>query len=135
MDDRLHDAASTRAVAEDVLADFRCHDAAAVRANFALCSMLGDLYLDRRKVADVAFFFRHDRLIGQITAAFRAGVERDRHAEIGVFALEQCLPGVAGLATGFAPRIFGAEGFGFAPESIAGGRLAAVGAVFIETIF
>jgi hypothetical protein len=54
------------------------------------------------------------------------------HVEIGFFALEQCLPGMAGLTAGFTPRIFGAEGFGFALGFIAGGRLAAVGAIFIE---
>ena len=41
---------------------------------------------------------------------------------------------MTGLATGFASGVFGTEGFG-AFESVAGGWFAAVGTVFVETLF
>lgn len=46
----------------------------------------------------------------------------------------QGLAGVSGLASWFAPAVCGTLRFG-SLESVAGGRLAAVGAVFSETFF
>lgn len=42
---------------------------------------------------------------------------------------------MARLTTGFASGVFRTEGFGFALETITGGRLTAVGAVFVEALF
>ena len=46
----------------------------------------------------------------------------------------KCLAGMAGLAAGFASGVFGAQGFS-SLQAVAGGWLAAVGAVLVEALF
>jgi hypothetical protein len=55
--------------------------------------------------------------------------------DVREWALMKGLAGVTRLAAGFASGVFTPQGFGFALQSVAGGRLAAVGAVHVEALF
>jgi len=88
-------------------------------------------HFDVRQVKHLTLFLGLDGLIRQISAAFRAGVEREVHGGVGAFA---CLKGLTGMAAGFASRILRAQRIG-ALQAIAGGWLAAAGAVFVESAF
>lgn len=107
----------------------------AARTPFALGLKLGDLDSDGRQVENLAFFHAGDGFFAQVVAAIGAVAKCDGLDEIGRGALLEGLARVAGLSAGFAPGVFGSQGFGFALQTVAGGRLAAVGAIFGEAFF
>jgi len=101
-----------------------------MRTTFDFGPMLGHLQKARRQIEDLAAFIVHHRFPAQIPpATVGTDFQPVNLNVIGIFDPLQRLSRMAGLAAGFATA-GGAQalGAGFA-QSVAGGRLAAVGTV------
>lgn len=103
-------------------------------ASLAFRQIFGDEHPDVRHVEHSALFLEWGRLVGQVAATLWAGVERQIHAEVGVFA---CLEGLTGMVTAFAFGVFSTQRFVAvgAIQAVAAWWLAAVRAVLVEAGF
>ena len=134
-----HQAPEVRAVLDgslDVVGERGAHVQSGDRAAFDFGAMLGHLQAHGREIKNLAaFVIEHGRVFQPHPAALpaRAGFQRMDLRVVGRFHLLERVAAMTGLAAGLASGFFPQAARSRLVEPVAGGRLAAVGTVELET--